>query len=90
MIQEDKVANKEDDVDGARIGVDYATKVEFIGEKEDSVESTCTSSKKWRRMSQVIVDVERWCDGDNINKKGGSIWNGGDMVELMMCQDSRF
>ena len=43
MIWEDKVANKEDDVDGARIGVDYATKVEFIGEKEDSVESTCTS-----------------------------------------------
>ena len=42
MIWEDKVAKEEDDVDGARIGVDYATKVEFIGE-EDSVESTCTS-----------------------------------------------
>ena len=51
MIWEDKVAKEEDDVDGARIRVDYATKVEFIGEKEDSVESTCTSSKKWRRMS---------------------------------------
>lgn len=50
VIGEDEVA-KEEGVDGARIGIGWAIKVEFNGEEEASVESTGTSSKKCRSVS---------------------------------------